>query len=145
MASAKDHPEDTVAYFIVGDKLALVTTDGSTDNSIHEKKGDWKSIDESVSNGVLIHYYAEPNAVSAVTDYPDIDNSLHGPIVDFVKSKLYIDRAGKAQDPNVSATSMSLSQFHNQTWTDSVRKHGSRKRDKIGGTRVVKTFDFRQD
>ena len=41
MASSKDHPEDAVAYFIVGDKLALVTTDGSTDNSIHfcPKKG----------------------------------------------------------------------------------------------------------
>ena len=145
MASSKDHPEDAVAYFIVGDKLALVTTDGSTDNSIHEKTGDWKAIDESVTNGVLIHYYAEPNAVSAVTDYPDIDNSLHAMIVDFIKSKLYMDRAGRGGDPNATATSVSLSQFHGKVWTDAIVRHGTHKRDKIGGTRVVRTFDFRQD
>tara|TARA_R110000744_G_scaffold155597_1_gene270977 strand:+ start:12399 stop:12830 length:432 start_codon:yes stop_codon:yes gene_type:complete len=143
MASTKDHPEETVAYFIVGDKLAIITTDGGDASTVHNRRGDFKAIDEAVTNGVLIHYYAEPNAVSAITDTPDVDNSMHASIVDFVKSKLYMDRAGS--DPNLTQPSITLSQFHEKSFIDSLRKHGSRKRDKIGGARVIKTFDFNID
>ena len=140
MASSINHPEETVAYFIVGDKLAIVTTDGGDASTVHNRKGDFKAIDESVTNGVLIHYYAERNAVSAVTDTPDIDNSMHASIVDFVKAKLYMDRAGT--DPNLTQPSITLSQFHEKAFVDALRKHSTRKRDKIGGARVIKTFDF---
>ena len=56
MASSKNRPQESVAYFIVGDKLAVVTTDGGDSSTVHNRKGDFKAIDESVTNGILIHY-----------------------------------------------------------------------------------------
>ena len=95
MASTYKYPENYISWFIKGNHLAVVTTKGSTSTSVHSKLGDWKGIDESVIEGFLIHYMAEPNAVSAITDTPDIDNTLHSFITDFVKCKLYMDRAGQ--------------------------------------------------
>lgn len=143
MASTKNRPQESVAYFIVGDKLAVVTTDGGDSSTVHNRKGDFKAIDESVSDGILIHYYGEPDSVSAVTDNLDIENSLQPAIVDFVKSKLYMDKAGT--EPATSQVSLGLAQFHEKAFTDALRKHGVRKRSKIGGPRVIKTFDFNID
>jgi|TARA_R110002020_G_scaffold348838_1_gene562467 hypothetical protein len=143
MASNHKHPENDIAWFIVGDKLAITTTKGTDSTSVHSKSGDWKAIDEAVTNGVLIHYYAEPNTVDSLDDYPDLDNSMHASIIEYVKSKLYIDKAGTSNDPNTAATAMNMSMVHEKSWRDSMVKFGSRRRDKIGGTRVVKTFDLR--
>ena len=133
------HPENDMAWFIQGNHLAVVTTKGSTATSVHSKLGDWKSIDESVIEGFLIHYMAEPNAVSAITDTPDIDNTLHSFLVDYVKCKLYMDRAGllSVSDANASMVSMNISSQHERKWKECLIKYGSKKRDKIGGPRRI--------
>ena len=148
MASNHKHPESDIAWFIVGDKLAIVTTKGTDSSSVHSKSGDWKGIDEAVTNGVLIHYYAEPDSLSTtassrLTAYPDLDNAMHASLIEYVKAQLYIDKAGSSNDPNVAATAMNMSMVHEKKWHDNMVKFGSRRRDKIGGTRVVKTFDLR--
>ena len=56
MASNHNHPEGDMAWFIVGDKLAIITTKGTDSSSVHSKAGDWKAIDEAVTDGVLIHH-----------------------------------------------------------------------------------------
>ena len=133
------HPEDDMGWFLQGDHLAVVTTKGSTSTSVHSKLGDWKGIDESVIEGFLIHYTAEPNAVSALTDTPDIDNTLHSFLVDYVKCKLYMDRAGQLSisDANASSISMNLSSQHERKWKECLIKYGSKKRDKVGGPRRI--------
>ena len=65
MASSYNRPEDFIAWYIVGDHLAIVTLKGSDSDTVHQRLGDYKPIDEAVTNGVLIHYSGEPNAVSA--------------------------------------------------------------------------------
>ena len=139
------HPEDDMAWFIQGDHLAVVTTKGSSSTSVHSKLGDWKSIDESVIEGFLIHYMAEPDAVSAITDTPDIDNTLHSFLVDYVKCKLYMDRAGilSVSDANASMVSMNISSQHERKWKECLIKYGSKKRDKIGGARRIMPPDIR--
>jgi len=139
MASTYRYPEDYIAWFVRGDHLAIVTTQGSDASSTHKKLGDYKPIDEAVTNGVLIHYQAEPNAVSAITDTPDIDNTLHPFLVDYVKCKLYMDRAGQlsVSDANASSISMTLSSQHERKWKESLIKYGSKKRDKVGGSRRI--------
>ena len=72
MASTYNYPEDYIAWFIKGNHLALVTTKSETSGTYHRKYGQYKPIDEAVTNGLLIHYYAEPNAVTAITDTPDV-------------------------------------------------------------------------
>ena len=145
MASSYNNPEDYIAWFITGDHLAIVTTKGSDNDTIHQKEGDYKPIDEAVTNGVLMHYSAEPNAVSAITDTPDIDNTLHSFLTDFVKCKLYMDRAGQLSisDANGAAISMNLSTQHERKWKENLVKYGSKKRDKTGGARRIMPPDMR--
>jgi len=148
MASTYKYPEDYIAWFIKGDHLAIVTTQGSDASSTHKKLGQYKPIDEAVTNGILIHYYAEPDAVTGITDdlkTKGIDNTLHSFITDFVKCKLYMDRAGQlsVSDANASAISMNLSSQHERKWKESLIKYGSKKRDKIGGARRIMPPDIR--
>ena len=137
MASTYTHPEHKIAYFVKGNHLAIVTTRGETSGTTHSLEGQYKPIDEAVTNGVLIHYYSEPDSVSAITDIPDVDNVFHPAIIDFVKAKLYEDKAGKSNDPNISSVSMNLASVHQRNFLESGKKNGARKREKVGGTRMI--------
>ena len=142
MASNISYPEDVAVWFIEGDKLALITnvdSNGTTRTSTRKK---WKAIEESVTNGLLLHYYGEPNPVSAITDTPDIDNTLHGALVEYVKGCLYMDKAGLSTDPSMAQTSMALMAQHKKRFNDLLKRFGMRKRDKTGGTRAVLPFNF---
>jgi hypothetical protein len=57
MASTYTYPEKYIAWFIKGNHLAIVTTKGKTDGTTHSQLGQYKPIDEAVTNGVLMHYY----------------------------------------------------------------------------------------
>ena len=112
MASNIKYPENQAMYFIEGDKLGLITkVDSSGDNRTSARKK-WKAIAEAVTDGVLIHYYAEPNSVSAITDSLDIDNALELSVVDYVKKCLYMDKAGISVDANAIQSSMAMSSMH---------------------------------
>ena len=137
MASTYTHPEHKIAYFVKGNHLAIVTTRGETSGTTHSLEGQYKPIDEAVTNGVLIHYYAEPDSVSTITEIPDVGNVFHPAIIDFVKAKLYEDKAGKSSDPNISSVSMNLASVHQRNFLESVKKNGARKREKVGGTRMI--------
>ena len=143
MASSYNNPEDSIAWFITGDHIAIVTTKGSDSDTIHHKEGDYKPIDEAVTNGVLIHYSGEPNAVSALTDTPDIDNTMHSSLIDYVKFRLYQDKAGISSDPNISSVSMAMARNHELKWTESTKRFGMKKRDKTGGARRIMPPDLR--
>ena len=143
MASSYNNPEDFIAWFITGNHIAVVTTKGSDSDTIHPKEGDYNPIDEAVTNGVLIHYSGEPNAVSALTDTPDIDNTMHSSLIDYVKFRLYQDKAGISSDPNISSVSMAMARNHELKWTESTKRFGMKKRDKTGGARRIMPPDLR--
>tara|TARA_R100001082_G_scaffold111048_1_gene93051 strand:- start:544 stop:975 length:432 start_codon:yes stop_codon:yes gene_type:complete len=142
MASNYKYPEDYIAWFIKGNHLAVVTTKGETAGTTHSKLGQFKPIDEAVTNGILIHYHGEPNAVTAITDTPDVDNVFHSSIIDYVKAALFRDKAGAVSDGNLAAASVNLAQIHEAKWNESVKKNGMRKRDKVGGSRLIAFPDF---
>ena len=138
MASNIKYPENQAMYFIEGEKLGLITkVDSSGDNRTSARKK-WKAIAEAVTDGVLIHYYAEPNSVSAITDSLDIDNALELSVVDYVKKCLYMDKAGISVDANAIQSSMAMSSMHEKRFKEAVQRYGVRKKDKTGGSRVVK-------
>jgi len=143
MASSYNNPEDFIAWFINGDHLAIVTTDGSDNDTIHQRLGDYKPINEAVTNGVLIHYSGEPNTVTAISDTPDIDNTMHSSLIDYVKFRLYQDKAGISVDSNASAVAMSMARSHEGKWNEATRKFGMKKRDKTGGPRRIMPADLR--
>ena len=139
MASNYKDPSDYLAWYVEGDELALVTSKTSSDGSstvlASSDKGSWKAIDEAVTNGLLISYNAEPAKVTALTDYPDIDNSMHNAIVDYIKYKLYLDSG----TPEL----VSLALTHKRNWEESVKRFGMKKRDKTGGTSAVVPFNLK--
>tara|TARA_Y100000356_G_C11214030_1_gene265160 strand:- start:192 stop:623 length:432 start_codon:yes stop_codon:yes gene_type:complete len=138
MASNIKYPENQAMYFIEGDKLALITkVDSSGDNRTSARKK-WKAIAEAVTDGILIHYYAEPNRVTAITDSLDIDNTLELAVVDYVKKCLYMDKAGVSVDANAIQSSMAMSSMHEKRFKEAIQRYGVRKKDKTGGSRVVK-------
>ena len=143
MASSYNKPEDFIAWFINGDHLAIVTTDGSDNDTIHQRLGDYKPINEAVTNGVLIHYSGEPNTVTGIGDTPDIDNTMHSSLIDYVKFRLYQDKAGISVDSNASAVAMSMARSHEGKWNEATRKFGMKKRDKTGGPRRIMPADLR--
>lgn len=122
MASTYTYPESYLAWFIKGNHLAVVTTKGNTAGTSHSLEGQYKPINEAVTNGILIHYYGEPNAVTAITDTPDVDNVFHNSIVDYVKARLYEDKAGNSEDTNLAQVSLNLATIHQSKWKESVKK-----------------------
>ena len=143
MASSYKYPEDYIAWFIKGNHIAIVTTKSSSSGSTHKKLGDFKAIDEAVTNGVLLHYQAEPNAVTAIANTPDVDNVFHTSLIDYVKYRLYQDKAGMSADPNMAMANMNLAGVHEAKWNEAVKKNGMQKRDKTGGDRRIVPPNFR--
>ena len=137
------HPEDDIMWFMQGDNLAISTTKGTDSTSVHSKLGHLKAIDESVIEGLLLHYYAEPTSVDDITDTLDLDNALHLFVVDYVKSRLFLDKASQSTDAAVVSSSLNLANAHERKWKDALVKFGTRKREKVGGSRILRPFDLR--
>ena len=118
------YPEDYLAWYIVGDRLALVT---SKDTSI---KNAYEAIDETQSDGLLIEYSSQPNEVVNLSDVPDCDDTLHPALVDYVKWKLYDDNSDEA--------SMMQGDKFRRRWRRSLRLDAGS--DKIGGLRQIAPY-----
>tara|TARA_R110000765_G_scaffold295043_1_gene390162 strand:+ start:720 stop:1151 length:432 start_codon:yes stop_codon:yes gene_type:complete len=138
MASNIKYPENQAMYFIEGDTLALITRVDSSGNGRTSSRKQWKAISEAVTRGLLLHYYAEPNSVTSITSNLDIDNALELAVVDYVKKCLYMDRAGSSPDAGVMQVSMNMASKHERNFKEAIQRYGVRKKDKTGGSRVVK-------
>jgi len=142
MASSIKYPEDNAKWFIEGDKICLLTnvdSDGDTRTTVRKQ---WKAISEAVSDGLLIHYYGEPDGVISINDELDLDNSMHLAVVDYVKKCLYMDKAGNSNEPNLMANQMQLSKAHELKFNEAIKRYGMKKRDKTGGSRVLKSVSL---
>ena len=136
------YPEASVNYFIRGDHMGLISNYDSESETRTARKS-YTAIDHNVVNGLLIHYYGNPKKVTAVTDKPDVDNLFHSAIVDYVKKCLYMDRAGTSNDGTIAQVAMGLMAQHERSFNNAVKKYGTRKRSKTGGTRAVVPADFK--
>ena len=143
MASSIKYPDSSAVWYIEGDKLALITNVDASGNARTTARKTWKAIGEAVTNGVLLHYYGEPNRVRTINDEIDLDNSLHLSLVDYIKYRLYLDKAGVSPVAGISQASMLVSTSHEKKFRDAVARYGMRKRNKTGGTRAIVPSDFR--
>ena len=142
MASSIKYPDDRARWFIEGDKLCLVTNVDSDGNTRTTARKQWKAISEAVSDGLLLHYYGEPNSVISINDELDLDNTMHLAVVDYVKKCLYMDKAGVSNDPNLASISAQMSTVHKSNFDEAVVRFGMRKKDKTGGTRILKPISL---
>ena len=143
MASNIKYPDSSAVWYIEGDKLALITNVDASGNARTTARKTWKAIGEAVTNGVLLHYYGEPNRVRTINDEIDLDNSLHLSLVDYIKYRLYLDKAGVCPDAGISQASMLVSTSHEKKFRDAVARYGMRKRNKTGGNSAIVHSNFR--
>ena len=136
MASNIKYPEEEVLYFIRGDHLGLVTKYSSTGTSRTNRKA-YQAFDHAVTNGMILHYYGNPEKVISINSSPDIDNLFHSSIIDYVKKCLYMDKAGKEEDPAKAQVSITLMMQHERKFDMAIKKYGTKKRSKTGGARAV--------
>ena len=136
------YPEASVNYFIRGDHIGIITNYDS-ENETRTARKSYTAIDHNVVNGLLIHYYGNPKRVTAITDTPDVDNLFHSAIVDYVKKCLYMDKAGASSDGNMAQVAMGLMVQHEKSFNNAIKKYGTKKRSKTGGTRAIVPADFK--
>ena len=68
---------------------------------------------------------------------------MHSSLIDFVKYRLYQDKAGTIADCNVAAVSMNMARTHESKWIEATKRFGMKKRDKTGGPRRIMPADLR--
>lgn len=119
-------PEDYLSWYIVGDRLALVTTKNTS------SRNRWESIDESQADGMLIEYTAQPEKVENLSDVPAVDDTLHPALISYVNWKLFEDRQDEA--------SLIASNKYRGIWHRRVKEEAGR--DKVGGVREISPFPF---
>ena len=141
MASNITYPDKSCLWFIEGDRLGIISNVDSSGNTRTSRK-QWKAISEKISDGMLLHYWSEPDSVTSISSVLDIDNVLHSAVVNYVKCSLYMDRAGMSQG-DAGAVAMSLSREHRKLFDRDVRKYGQRKNSKTGGLRSLVIPDLR--
>ena len=147
VSSTYTDPSDTFVWWVEGDKLAIATTDGDG-GTTETAKGKYKAAvigsgSDYISNGILISYYAEPDAVSSITSTIDLDNVLQPLLIDFVKAHLLFDAAAKENDPNKSIIKSKTGERFLKNYEIGIRKYGMKKNDKTGGTRAIVPANLR--
>ena len=146
ISSTYKNPENTFVWYIEGDKVAIATSegDGGTSNT---DKGKLKPVQlgtgNTISNGLLISYIAEPDKLPSITGTIDIDNNLQPALIDYVKAKALMDAAARATEPQLAQIRMASAQQCMANYKEAVRRYGMKKNDKTGGTRGVVPADMR--
>jgi len=146
ISSTYKNPENTFVWYIEGDKVAIATSegDGGTSNT---DKGKLKPVQlgtgNTISNGLLISYIAEPDKLTSITGTIDIDNNLQPALIDYVKAKALMDAAARATEPQLAQIKMASAQQCMANYKEAVRRYGMKKNDKTGGTRGVVPADMR--
>lgn len=136
------YPQSYYAWYIDGDDLVIVTNFPSDDNMFAY----WVAPQETITDGIKINYLAEPDAITAITDSIDLDNTLHKYVVEYVKSEMYRDEVGRAimQNNNEKAVMLDrMADKHARMAKDILEKRGMETRDKVGGRRNMMPIDYR--
>ena len=138
-----DYPNSYYMWYIEGDDLIIVTTEPEDGSNV---RGYTQSPQETITDGILINYLGEPDAITTVTDSLDLDNTLHKYVVEYVKAEMYMMESGKAamEGNNDRATMLErMSLRHRERWERELKKYGMKNRDKVGGRRRFMPLDYR--
>lgn len=146
ISSTYKDPNKTFVWWIEGDRLAVGTTEGdggttATDNG--RLKPVQLGSGNTITDGLIISYYAEPDKMTSITATIDIDNVLQPAIIDFVKAKALMDAASRTNNPTIAQIKMASAQQCLANYREGLRKFGMKKNDKTGGTRGIVPADMR--
>ena len=113
MASNIKYPDKELMYFIEGNNLSLISSVDSTGDRNTTDRKNWKAIQESVSNGLLIKYpmtFLSGDIISftsAITSSPDFNNKILI-VICFLLSLYYSIKKGIVKIPKSISNSIYL-------------------------------------
>jgi len=140
VSSEYKDPSDNFVWWIEGDRIAVATSKGNAGTS-ETNEGKLKPVQlgsgNTITDGVIISYYAEPDKLTSITGTIDIDNSLQPGLIDYVKAKALMDAAASSTEPALAQIKMASAQQCMANYKECVRRYGMKKTDKVGGTRGV--------
>tara|TARA_R100000697_G_scaffold122756_1_gene153027 strand:- start:1116 stop:1565 length:450 start_codon:yes stop_codon:yes gene_type:complete len=146
ITSTYTDPSDTFVWWIEGDKIAIATIEGEGGTS-ETGRGNLKAVQlgtgNTITDGFLISYYAEPDEYTDMSQEIDIDNTLHPAIIAFVKGKALMDKAASTNNPQLAQIKSAAAANCMREYDKLVRRYGAKRRDKTGGTRAVVPADLR--
>lgn len=146
VSSTYKDPSTSFVWWIEGDRIAIATEigDGGTTETAESKlKAVQLGTGNTITDGIVISYYAEPDKLTSITGTIDIDNTLQPLLIDYVKSKALMDAAARTNNPATAQIKMASGQQCLANYREGLRKFGMKKNDKTGGTRGIVPADMR--
>lgn len=139
-------PSKTFVWWIEGDRLAIATSEGDV-NTTETSEGKLKPVQlgsgNTVTDGLIISYHAEPDKLTSITGTIDVDNVLQPALIEYVKAKALMDAASREDNPQIAQIRMAAAQQSLASYREALRKFGMKKNDKVGGTRGIVPSDMR--
>lgn len=146
VSSTYKDPSTSFVWWIEGDRIAIATEigDGGTTETAETKlKPVQLGSGNTITDGMVISYYAEPDKLTSITGTLDIDNTLQPLLIDYVKGKALMDAAARENNPAIAQIRMASAQQCLVNYKEGLRKFGMKKNDKTGGTRGIVPADMR--
>lgn len=111
------NPRQAVAWYLENDQIAILSRNTTT--------GFFGPIDETAENSVWIKFgYKVPVPMKEDDDTPDLPPAIHPLLITYIKSKLFLERAGLAATSNaeLAVVNLQLANTHFKEWkTESDR------------------------
>ena len=146
VSSKYKDPSTSFVWWIEGDRIAIATEigDGGTSETSETKlKPVQLGSGNTITDGMVISYYAEPDKLTSITGTLDIDNTLQPLLIDYVKYKALMDAASREDNPAIAQIRMASAQQCLSTYREGLRKFGMKKNEKTGGTRGIVPANMR--
>jgi|TARA_R100001463_G_scaffold30908_4_gene70148 hypothetical protein len=146
VSSTYKDPSTSFVWWIEGDRIAIATEigDGGTSETSETKlKPVQLGSGNTITDGMVISYYAEPDKLTSITGTLDIDNTLQPLLIDYVKYKALMDAASREDNPAIAQIRMASAQQCLSTYREGLRKFGMKKNEKTGGTRGIVPANMR--
>jgi len=146
VSSTYKDPSTSFVWWIEGDRIAIATEigDGGTSETSETKlKPVQLGSGNTITDGMVISYYAEPDKLTSITGTLDIDNTLQPLLIDYVKHKALMDAASREDNPAIAQIRMASAQQCLASYREGLRKFGMKKNEKTGGTRGIVPANMR--
>ena len=146
VSSTYKDPSTSFVWWIEGDRIAIATDigDGGTSETSETKlKSVQLGSGNTITDGMVISYYAEPDKLTSITGTLDIDNTLQPLLIDYVKHKALMDAASREDNPAIAQIRMASAQQCLASYREGLRKFGMKKNEKTGGTRGIVPANMR--
>ena len=136
---SKANPHNSVAWYLEGDKIAIL--------NMSTTSGHFEPIDETAENVVWISFgYKMPTPMEEDEDTPDLPTTLHPLLVTYIKSKLFLERAGKAATNNaeLAVVNIQIANTHFREWKTETDRWVQHRVSRLSAAKALVPTSFRR-